>query len=113
MKCADVITLAVTDPWHEIEFETRDLPPHCSSPSEGAGEAMSWELYAKLVKEHLHFSESAVQFSQQLYQDICREKDLGAREIELIQVISDDTQQPVFYNNTVCIKLGYCCFKNC
>lgn len=85
MKCADVITLAVTDPWHEIEFETRDLPPHCSSPSEGAGGAMSWELYAKLVKEHLHFSESAVQFSQQLYQDICREKDLGAREIELIQ----------------------------
>ena len=92
MKCADIVTLAVSDPWSTAEFETRGLPPYFPSyplPEQAADSTagMSWEEYARLVIEHCSYSTEDIEISKCLFEDISEQKVIGARELYLINVI--------------------------
>ena len=93
MKCADIVTLAVSDPWSTVEFETRELPPHfpsypLSEQSADSSAGMSWEVYARLVREHCRYSKTDIEISKSLFEEISEHKMIGAREIDLIQVLN-------------------------
>ena len=88
MKCADIITLAVSDPWSTAEFETRGLPPTSHpTPSLEQTAGMSWEQYARLVREHCSYSTGDIGIYKCLLEDISEKKVIGARELYLINVL--------------------------
>ena len=87
VKCSDVVTLAVSDAWSVVEFETRELPPDfCNPESQRNAGDMTWHLYVKLVTEHLHYSQRDVTESEEILRIITEQKVMGAPEIDIIQV---------------------------
>ncbi|KAI6660383.1 General transcription factor 3C polypeptide 1-like [Oopsacas minuta] len=85
MKCSDIVTLAVSDPWSTVEFETRELPPNFSCYPDSQIEEITWESYVKLATEYLHYTQSDVDISQSMLEVISEQKVLGVSELELIQ----------------------------
>ena len=94
MKCADIVTLAVSDPWSTIELETRDPPPSHPLPEATADSTavMSWQDYTRLMREHCSYSTEDIDISESLLKDISEEKVLGARELDLIKVLITHTR---------------------
>ena len=97
VKCSDVVTLAVSDAWSVVEFETRELPPDfCNPGSQRNAGDMTWHLYVKLVTEHLHYSQRDVTESEEILRIITEQKVMGSPEIDIIQVrVFNDPSQPV------------------
>ena len=89
VKCSDVITLAVSDAWSMVEFETRDLPENfsCNPGSQREVGDMTWDLYVNLVTEYLHYSLKDVAESEEILRIIRDQKVMGAPELDLIQVL--------------------------
>lgn len=88
VKCSDIVTLAVSDAWSVVEFETRDQPSDfsCYAGSQGKVGEMTWDLYVKLVTEYLNYSPKDVADSEEILRIIRDQKVMGAPELDLIQV---------------------------